>query len=68
MTSPTFVIAREHPAQEALGRYGTEEEIAAAVCFLCSSEASYINGHTLSVDGGFDAAGIGLASLRNRSA
>ena len=51
-----------------LARYGTEEEIAAAVCFLCSSEASYINGHTLSVDGGFDAAGIGLASLRNRSA
>lgn len=51
-----------------LERYGTEEEIAAAVCFLCSGEASYINGHTLSVDGGFDAAGIGLAALRNRPA
>jgi NAD(P)-dependent dehydrogenase (short-subunit alcohol dehydrogenase family) len=51
-----------------LERYGTEDEIAAAVCFLCSEQASYINGHTLSVDGGFDAAGIGLAALRNRTA
>jgi meso-butanediol dehydrogenase/(S,S)-butanediol dehydrogenase/diacetyl reductase len=47
-----------------LERYGTEAEIAAAVFFLCSEEATYINGHTLSVDGGFDAAGIGLPNLR----
>ncbi len=47
-----------------LNRYGTEEEIAAAVWFLCSAEASYVNGHTLAVDGGFDAIGIGLPSLR----
>jgi NAD(P)-dependent dehydrogenase (short-subunit alcohol dehydrogenase family) len=50
-----------------LERYGTEEELAAAVFFLCSDEASYINGHTLSVDGGFDAAGIGLPGLRGES-
>jgi meso-butanediol dehydrogenase/(S,S)-butanediol dehydrogenase/diacetyl reductase len=47
-----------------LERYGTEDELAAAIFFLCSDEASYINGQMLSVDGGFDAAGIGLPSLR----
>ena len=47
-----------------LNRYGTEEEIAAVVAFLCSEAASYVNGQTLAVDGGFDAAGIGLPSLR----
>jgi NAD(P)-dependent dehydrogenase (short-subunit alcohol dehydrogenase family) len=47
-----------------LGRYGTEEEIAAGVWFLCSPQASYVNGQVLAVDGGFDATGIGLPSLR----
>ena len=47
-----------------LNRYGLEEEIANAVWFLCSSEASYVNGQTLAVDGGFEATGIGLPSLR----
>ena len=47
-----------------LGRYGTPEEIAAGIGFLCSDAASYINGQTLAVDGGFDATGIGLADLR----
>jgi NAD(P)-dependent dehydrogenase (short-subunit alcohol dehydrogenase family) len=47
-----------------LNRYGTPEEIAAAVGFLCSAEASYINGQVLSVDGGFEATGIGLPEMR----
>ena len=48
-----------------LNRYGLEHEIAAAIWFLCSPAASYVNGQVLAVDGGFDATGIGLPSLRN---
>jgi NAD(P)-dependent dehydrogenase (short-subunit alcohol dehydrogenase family) len=36
-------------------RIGTPEDIAKAVRFLCSDEASFINGHTLAVDGGWSA-------------
>jgi NAD(P)-dependent dehydrogenase (short-subunit alcohol dehydrogenase family) len=47
-----------------LNRYGLEEELAEAVFFLSSDRASYITGQILAVDGGFDAAGIGLPTLR----
>ncbi len=39
----------------ALGRYGSPDEIAAAVAFLASPDASYITGATLTVDGGLNA-------------
>jgi 3-oxoacyl-[acyl-carrier protein] reductase len=39
-------------AKVPLGRLGTPDDIASAYLFLCSEDASYINGHTLSVDGG----------------
>ena len=42
----------------------TPEEQGYPLVFLCSDAASYVNGQTLAVDGGFDAAGIGLPSLR----
>ena len=35
-----------------LGRFGTPEDISAAVCFLASDEAAYITGQVLAVDGG----------------
>jgi NAD(P)-dependent dehydrogenase (short-subunit alcohol dehydrogenase family) len=47
-----------------LNRYGLEEELAASIYFLCSDEASYITGQVLAVDGGFEATGIGLPTLR----
>ena len=35
-----------------LGRFGSPEDIASAVCFLASNEASYITGQVLAVNGG----------------
>lgn len=39
-------------------RFGRPEEAAAAVAYLMSEEAGFTTGHTLTVDGGFTAAGI----------
>jgi 3-oxoacyl-[acyl-carrier protein] reductase len=41
-----------------LKRYAEPEDVAAAIQFLASDEAAYINGHILNVDGGFMASGV----------
>ena len=48
-----------------LNRYGLEQELAEVIFFLCSEGSSYITGQTIAVDGGFEATGIGLTTLRN---
>ena len=50
-------VARWYP----LRRVGTPEEVAAAICFLASDEASFISGVVLRVDGGLLAGLGGLA-------
>jgi 3-oxoacyl-[acyl-carrier protein] reductase len=35
-----------------MARYGTAEEIAGVIAFLCSPDASYVTGQTIAVDGG----------------
>jgi NAD(P)-dependent dehydrogenase (short-subunit alcohol dehydrogenase family) len=42
------IVAR-HP----VGRMGKPEEIAEAVVWLCSDAASFVTGHTMTVDGGY---------------
>ena len=42
-----------------MGRFGKPEEMAGAAVYLASNAASFVNGHTLVVDGGYQSCGIG---------
>lgn len=56
MTEPMMGIASVVDPQLAripLGRFGRPEEIAPAILFLGSTQASYLTGHTLIIDGGY---------------
>jgi NAD(P)-dependent dehydrogenase (short-subunit alcohol dehydrogenase family) len=46
-------LMRQRSKNIPIGRTGTAEEIGHAVLFLCSSAATYITGHTVTVDGGW---------------
>jgi NAD(P)-dependent dehydrogenase (short-subunit alcohol dehydrogenase family) len=57
------IIAAYHDAIP-LNRYGTEQEIAEVITFLCSAKASYVTGQVIAADGGFESTGVGLPALR----
>ena len=45
-------LKEQYLSQIPVGRFGQPNEVAKAVVFLASKDASYINGQTLPVDGG----------------
>jgi NAD(P)-dependent dehydrogenase (short-subunit alcohol dehydrogenase family) len=46
------VMLEKFRSAHPLGRFGTAEEVAAAVLWLCSDESSFVAGNTLMIDGG----------------
>lgn len=57
-------IRKDYHEAIPLNRYGLPEELADAIFWLCGPHSTYITGQVLAVDGGFEATGIGLPTLR----
>jgi NAD(P)-dependent dehydrogenase (short-subunit alcohol dehydrogenase family) len=55
MSTVPDLVRKSGAALGCLGRIGTPEEVAAAVHFLASDDASFVTGHALVVDGGWTA-------------
>lgn len=64
----TTPMSAHHPIERTVAwmnampirRYGTVNDVAAAILFFCDRESSHITGQTLSVDGGFTAQGLAI--------
>jgi NAD(P)-dependent dehydrogenase (short-subunit alcohol dehydrogenase family) len=57
---------RSRVAAQPAGRLGTADDVAAAVIFLASEAASFVNGHTLVVDGGLSSSVLAQLSVNRR--
>lgn len=53
LTGKTKEAIEQFTGLEPMGRFGLPEEIANAVVWMCSDEASFVSGHAMTVDGGF---------------
>jgi NAD(P)-dependent dehydrogenase (short-subunit alcohol dehydrogenase family) len=53
MLTRTPALEQQYIAAEPIGRLGRPEEIAESVAWLCSDAASFVTGHTMTVDGGY---------------
>jgi NAD(P)-dependent dehydrogenase (short-subunit alcohol dehydrogenase family) len=53
LTGKTKESIEQFTGLEPMGRFGLPEEIANAVVWMCSDEASFVTGHAMTVDGGF---------------
>ena len=60
---PTEEIRKRVESAIPLGRFGTAEEMAQAICYLASDYASYITGHMLVLDGGWSLEREGFLGL-----